>query len=99
MEYKDLVLSDTTFGKRFYIPQDVEVVQEYKGHVEGLEAVAWMPGGNFASASVDGEIIVWNAPEKGQRPSRKKTLGDGNTGLYCMAPSADGNYVVQGVAG
>lgn len=105
LDYKMMVQNDPNFGKLFYMPPMLSSIQKFACHNDNVEAVCWLKGNMFASCSLDGAIMVWDAKSEGDPTASKsvkkvkpiKTLENPTEkGYFCMNADKDGKFVVVG---
>jgi len=91
MDYKTMVENDPNFGKKFHIPPTRSANCKYEGHAETVEAVRWLEGNRFVTASLDGDLKWWEFNQLMPTECKKaiRTVTVDPKGIYCFDLSQD----------
>merc|ERR1712110_526082 len=75
--------------------------QRFDGHTDSVEGVAFLPDGRFASATINGELWLWNASDSARRPApvNRFAMPEGvrSFGFYNIFAGADGRHIASAV--
>jgi WD40 repeat protein len=58
MDYKAQVQNDPNFTKKFYMPETYDMKTKFADHGDNVEAVEWLEGSQFVTASLVGLIFM-----------------------------------------
>jgi WD40 repeat protein len=99
MDYRTMVENDPSFGRKFYMPEDVNKIASFDGHAGNVECVAWLNGSIFVTGSLDGSLKFWNAAmdpatvgTRRQKVASTKPIRSVDvspSGIFAMSISAD----------
>lgn len=109
LDYKQMVDSDTSFGKRFHVPASVPS-QQLEGHTDSVEDVTWISSTEMLSASLDRTLRIWDLAggnknlsdwdsleNKTDGKHSSRLVGSAHAGIYCLSAAPDGSLAVTGL--
>jgi len=94
-DYKFRVKTDPAILREFKTPPSLPVAQLFRGHTNNVVSTAWLTEDSFASCSLDGCLMEWNANERGPAVKAAKATQVSDSGVYCMdAVFGSGNLLM-----